>query len=160
MKLFKRMQALALAAIMATMTFETIPAFAAEISESEDAIIIANSNESGIMPCATATLVDQTFNMSVVHTGSTRRYNYNSIWFDCVFTNQDGSALTDGTILAIRLYDATTGQKVTEWQDSSGRCYVNAFSIDSTHSYYFQYVVAYGTPNLRIHMKIQTYVSG
>ena len=71
---------------------------------------------------------------------------------------QDGSKLTDGTILAIRLYDATTGQKVNEWQDSSGHAYVRAFNIDRTHSYYFQYCVAYGTPNLKIHMKIETYV--
>lgn len=160
MKIFKRIQALALAAIMAVMTLGAVPASAAEISDPEDAIIVANSNESVIMPRASATLVDQTFNMSYEHTGSARRYDYDSIWFDCVFTKQDGSALTDGTILAIRLYDATTRKKVTEWQDSSGRAYVRAFSIDRTHRYYFQYCVAYGTPNLKIHMKIQTYVPG
>lgn len=159
MRLFKRIQALALAAIMAVMTIGTVPAFAAEISEPDGAIMVT-CDESGIVPYASATLVDQTFNMSYEHTGSTRRYNYDSIWFDCVFTKQDGSALTDRTILAVRLYDATTGTKVNEWQDSSGRCYVRAFPIDRTHRYYFQYCVAYGTPNLKIHMKIQTYVPG
>ncbi len=157
MKFFKRIQALALAVIMTAMTMGTVPVFAAEISEPEDTIVV-NCDESGIVPYASTTLVNQTFNMSYEHTGATRRYNYNSIWFDYVFTAQDGSKLTDGTILAIRLYDATTGQKVNEWQDSSGHAYVRAFNIDRTHSYYFQYCVAYGTPNLKIHMKIETYV--
>lgn len=158
MKFLKRIQALTLAVVMTAMTFGTTTAFAAEKSDVESNIIdeISSGNEAVTRDSYLQTVVHQTFNMSYEHTGSTRSYSsYSYISFITLFRKQNGSALTDGTILAVRLFDATTGQKVNEWQSSSGNIVSGPIAINKSHRYYFQYCVAYGTPNLQIEMLIQ-----
>lgn len=152
---FKRIQAFLLAAVMAVMTFGTTTAFAAEPSAVATIITDVAPADLGYQ-----TIVHQTFNMSGSHTGSARSYSgYNPISFICLFRNQNGTNITNGTILAVRLYDATTGAKVYEWQGSNGHVMSESIYIDQSHRYYFQYVVAYGTPNLTIEMHIGGYES-
>lgn len=146
MKKGKRFYSLLLAVVMAIMCFGTTTAFAATPQE-----------ETTVEPrAALTTLVDQTFNMSGSHTGSTRMYNVSNMSFVCSFTDQNGNLLDSNTILAIRLYDATTGQLVREWQGSRSTVLSQTFYPNPNHSYYFQYIVAHGVTNLRVHMVIQT----
>lgn len=162
MKKFKRFHALLLAIIMVLMCFGTTTAFAAEstreelVSAGTISVENANANEYSVAPAALETVLHQTFNISGAHTGSTRTYNYDQISFICTFKDRNGNDLSDGTILAVRLYDATTGTKVNEWQGSNGVVMTQLFSIDKTHRYYFQYLVAYGTTNLSLDMLILT----
>lgn len=158
MKLFKRIQSLMLATIMMVMASGTTTAFAAE-NAPENAVWTAteSSEVSDANTAARAglvTLVNDTFNMSGTHRGASRTYNYNAIAFDCSIRDQNGNYLPNGsTILAIRLYDDTNGA-MKEWQTSSNGLVVMSWPITRGHRYHFEYLVAYGTQNLRINMKI------
>lgn len=150
MKLFKRINALTLALVMAVMLFGTSTVFAAEntgnytFSKNTDIQATPYSNK----------LIDQTFNMTGTHVGSTRTYNCNSISFQCYFFNQNGTTLpANGAVLAVRLYDDTTGAFVNEWQ-SNNIVVTGSQSISYGHRYHFEYLVAYGTQSLKINMKI------
>lgn len=160
MNKIKRFYALLLAVIMAIMSIGTTTAFAAETTREEfisiETVSVENVNddESGVMPAVLETVLHQTFSISGVHTGSTRTYNLDQISFICTFKDSNNQTLTDGTILAIRLYDATTNTLVQEWQDSDGDIVTQMFSINRSHRYYFQYLVAYGTQNLNLEMLI------
>ena len=151
MKKFKRILSLFFAVFMAVMTVGATTAFAAETN------VKADYMDNSVSPAATTTIVNQTFNISGSHTGSVRTYNCNGIGFTCTFKDQNGNPLTDGSILAVRLY-TRSGQLVKEWQGSNGMIVVASPSINLTYGgrYYFQYIVAYGTPNMRINMNIYT----
>lgn len=161
MKLFKRISAMMLAVIMTVMTLGTTTAFAAE-PVTEDAVWVTSEeievvdNNELAPQSAVVTVLNQSFSMSGTHTGSTRTYNYNNIGFNCSFTNQNGNTPSDGTVLAVRLYNASTGALVNEWQGSNGYVAAPAFSINYGGRYYFKYLVAYGTQNLKINMWIFT----
>lgn len=155
MKLFKRIQALILATVMMIISSGTTTAFAAENAtwvNTENVEVEHNtttSTSSGLV-----LLVNDTFNMSGTHIGARRTYNYNAIAFDCTIRDQNGNALPNGsTILAIRLHDDTDGA-VKEWQTSSGGLVVLSHPITKGHQFHFEYLVAYGTQNLKITMKI------
>ncbi len=138
MKLFRRINSLVLAVVMAVMLFGATTAFAAENSA---------------VPYSTQ-ILNQTFNMTGTHVGSSRTYNYNSITFNCYFCNQNGSVLpTNGAVLAVRLYDDTTNSFVNEWQGNNG-VVRGTQSITYGHKYHFEYLVAYGTQSLKINMVI------
>lgn len=163
MKNFKRIQAMFLAVIMAVMTIGSTTAFAAEsasngstwVTTDEFEIVgntVSNVSENSNM----ITLVNQSFPMSGVHTGSTRTYNYYTLGFICNFTDQNGNIPSDGTILAVRLYNASTNTFVKEWQGSNGCVLGRTIPITYGNRYYFQYLVAYGTNNLKVDMLIFT----
>lgn len=141
-----------LAIVMAVMTFGATTAFAAENTVQE-----VHSTQTAV-PMALTNIVKQSFNMTGSHTGSTRTYNYSGIGFTCQFTDQNGNKLNDGTILAVRMYNANTGELVREWQSSSGMIIVPSptLKVNRGGRYYFQYLVAYGTQSLRINMSIYT----
>lgn len=156
MKLFKRLQALSLAIVMAIMTMGTTTAFAAEPTTENAAWVDAKDIEV-TATYKTTIIADDTFNISGSHTGSTRTYNYNNMGFNFYFYDQNGNPLPNGsTILAVRRYDDTNGD-VKEWQSSNGSIICGLSPISYGHRYHFQYLVAYGTPNVRIRMQI--YVS-
>lgn len=159
MKFFKRIQTFLLATIMAVMSIGSTTAFAAEKPiEAKTAFnsVIETDAENTTERSALVTLVHQNFKISGSHTGSSRSYGYSYITFTCLFRDQNGNQLPNGsTILAVRLYDATTGQKVNEWQGSNGVVMSQSIAINTSHRYYFQYVVAYGTANLSLEMLIQ-----
>lgn len=151
MRKFKRIQAMFLAVILAVMSIGTTTTFAAENTMS------TNYAEETVSPASLTTIVNQTFNINGYHTGSTRTYNYDGIGFNCTFKDQNGNALTDGSILAVRLY-TSSGQLVKEWQSSNGMIVVASPTLKLTNGnrYYFQYLVAYGTQNMQINMHIYT----
>ncbi len=68
-------------------------------------------------------------------------------------TNQSGQILSDGTILAIRLVDAST-KYTREWQTNSFGLTMSNIPITYGGNYYFEYAVAYGTRDLTLHMRI------
>lgn len=149
----KRFTAILLALIMCIST-SNATVFAKEI-EKKSVLAEQNENElkvntDGVMMMAN---IDDTFNIHGFHRGSTRSYYQNSLSFNITMTNQSGQVLTDGTILAIRLVDASTGY-TREWQTSSYGYSVNNIPITYGGRYYFEYVVAYGTQNLKLRMRI------
>lgn len=158
MKVLKKIQALILVAIIAIMSFGTT-AFAAEVSPKNSVTERFSCTEeipddvNSIQPRILTTIVDQSFTMSSVHTGSTRTYNYNNLGAICTFTDMNGNIPADGTILAIRLYDSNNNL-VKEWQGNGGNVICNTVGINYGGRYYFKYLVAYGTQNLKLHMLI------
>lgn len=99
-------------------------------------------------------LVDDTFNISGSHRGASRTYNYNTISFECSITDQNGNAIPSGsTILAVRLYDDTDGA-MKEWQTSTNKIVITLHPISNGHQFHFEYLIAYGTSNVRVHMQI------
>lgn len=152
MKVLKKIQALTLVAIIAIMSFGTT-AFATEVSPKNSVTEEISDDGNNIQPRILTTIVDQSFTMSSVHTGSTRTYNYNNLGAICTFTDMNGNIPADGTILAIRLYDSNNNL-VKEWQGNGGNVICNTVGINYGGRYYFKYLVAYGTQNLKLHMLI------
>ena len=152
MKVLKKIQALTLVAIIAIMSFGTT-AFATEVSPKNSVTEEISDDGNNIQPRILTTIVDQSFTMSSVHTGSTRTYNYNNLGAICTFTDMNGNIPADGTILAIRLYDSNNNL-VKEWQGNGGNLICNTVGINYGGRYYFKYLVAYGTQNLKVHMLI------
>lgn len=148
MKIIKRFTALLLAAVLGISTFN-VSAFAAPLQETTE-------DEVTLFDASGTPKIDQSFNFVTTHTGSVRTYNSNTISYRIWFWKGDGSTLTDGTILAVRLY-TESGVLVQEnqfGQSSNGYGVVNDIPITYGGRYYFQYVVAYGTPSLRVWMRI------
>lgn len=151
MKLFKRIPSFILAVVMALTVVGTNTAFAAEIDQNTT---ITEASSTATTRSGLVLLVDNTFNMSGTHVGASRTYNYNAIAFDCQVRDKNGNYLPNGsTILAVRLYDDTNGA-MKEWQTSSDGLVVISWPITSGHRYHFEYLVAYGTQDLKITMKI------
>lgn len=157
MKTFKRIQAMFLTVIMAIMTIGTTTAFAAE-PQNEDIVWVEGEeftvgSDSEITPRALTTIVNQKFNISGEHTGSTRTYNYYNVGVICSFKDRNGNIPSDGTILSIQLYNAA-GQKVHEWQGSNGVVLGQTVPITYGGRYFFKYAVAYGTRDLNLEVLI------
>lgn len=149
MKTFKRITSTFLAIIMSFMLLGTNTVFAAEINTADN-VNYNNSSNTTILPKSTSTLIaNDTFYMSGSHTGATRTYNYTSMRFSCYVFDQNGKFTN--TVLAVRLYDDTTGEML-EWQTDS--TLGQTIPITYGHRYHFQYVVAYGTSDLKIIMSI------
>ena len=156
MKIFRRFQVIALAVVMAVMTLGTTTAFAAE-NTTEDAVWVKVDDVEITSPNSDVfadLIADDTWNINGTHTGVTRKYNYSYLDFGLWMYAQDGSSLPSGsTILAIRLYDDTSGG-YREWQTSSEYIFKSTVELTYGHKYHFEYLVAYGTPALKLHMQI------
>lgn len=174
MKTLKRVQAFFFAMVMAIFSTGTT-ALAAETNETtvidsnivdvtynddgsvettyEFEITPDKVNENGIALLSAD--VNQTFNMTTSHRGSSRSYNGN--YLDVTVRVSDVNGNSVGTLLAIRLCDHQTEKILTEiqrWADGSTATYFN-IPITSGTLYYFHYLVAYGSQQtLRVHMEI------
>lgn len=160
MKIFKRIQIMILALVMCLGTVGGTTAFAAEIPEETvetlEFEITPNENNGEISLMATSN-VDDTFNVYLSHTGSSRTYSGRYIRYSIEITDTNGNAVDN--ILAVRLYDSTGSLK------SEGQFWANGslniiqdIPVSSGRSYYFQYLLAYGTARtLRVHMEISSY---
>ena len=160
MKIFKRLQVIFLALVMCLGTVGGTTAFAAEIPEETvetlEFEITPNENNGEISLMATSN-VDDTFNVYLSHTGSSRTYSGRYIRYSIEITDTNGNAVDN--ILAVRLYDSTGSLK------SEGQFWANGslniiqdIPVSSGRSYYFQYLLAYGTARtLRVHMEISSY---
>lgn len=160
MSIFKRVSTFALTLAMvftAVLGIGATTAFAAEVTPEEQEVVesITVSEEVSVSPRVTGAIADDTFNISGYHRGGSRVYNCNYVWIFCHYTNTDGSSLPNGsTILAVRLYDDTTGAFVGEWQSSSGLISQANISVVPGHRYHWEYIVAYGTQNLRLRCQL------
>lgn len=111
---------------------------------------MVNEDGSVIIPRST---IDQSFNMTTSHTGSTRTYYGNAIRFGVIITDTNGNAVDN--IVAIRLYHSS-GRLISEDQVWCNGVQNNReVAISYGSSYYFQYLLAYGTTRtLRVRMII------
>lgn len=167
MRNFRRLGALLLTALMIIGTTNTT-AFAADVSQNNESNVITkpetvyefeitpemvNADGSGIMPMST---IDQSFNMTTSHTGSTRTYYGNTLRYGISVTDANGNAVDN--IVAIRLY-RSNGSLVSEDQVwCNGIRNVREAPISSGSAYYFKYLLAYGTTRtLKVHMYITSY---
>ena len=100
------------------------------------------------------TLVDQSWNFTGSHTGSTRSYGYSTIGYKVEITASNGTKVSDR--ISIELHDTNNGdvQYFTAYGD--GALYgENNIAITSSHSYYFYYKnVSSSTRTMKIHMVI------
>lgn len=160
MKLFKRIQSIALALIMCLGAVTGTTAFAAEVPEETietyDFEITPAENEEEISLLSTSS-VNNTFNVYLEHTGSSRTYSGNYLRYSIEITDTNGNAVNN--ILAVRLYDSKGSLKSEGqfWADGSLNIIQN-IPISSGTSYYFKYLLAYGNARtLRVHMEITSY---
>lgn len=160
MKIFKRIQIMILALVMCLGTVGGTTAFAAEIPEEtvETIEFETTLNESnGEISLMATSNVDDTFNVYLDHTGSSRTYSGNYIRYTIKVTDANGNPVNN--ILAVRLYDSRGSLKCEGqfWADGSISA-VQDIPISSGTSYYFKYLLAYGTARtLRVHMTITSY---
>lgn len=175
MKTFKRISAFFLAMIMAVLSMGTT-AFAVETNEdtsvvngnivdvtyNDDGSIettyeleITQDKENGYGIALLSNPVDQTFTMTDSHRGSTRTYNNNYLNVTVSATDTNGNAVN--TVLAVRLHKSPNGEHLYEMQCAANGLSVTSYDIPITNggTYYFQYLIAYGTQRtLRVHMII------
>lgn len=160
MKIFKRIQIMILALVMCLGTFGGTTVFAAEIPEETVETIefeITPDENSGEISLMATSNVDDTFNVYLDHTGSSRTYSGNYIRYTIKVTDTNGNPVDN--ILAVRLYDSSGSLKCEGqfWADGSISA-VQDIPISSGTSYYFKYLLAYGTARtLRVHMTITSY---
>lgn len=160
MKIFKRIQIMILALVMCLGTIGGTTAFAAEIPEETietyDFEITPAENEEEISLMSTSS-VNNTFNVYMEHTGSSRTYSGNYLRYSIEITDTNGNAVDN--ILAVRLYDSKGSLKSEGqfWANGSLNIIQN-IPVSSGTSYYFKYLLAYGTARtLRVHMEITSY---
>lgn len=144
MKTFKRIQAMFLTVIMAIMTIGTTTAFAAE-PQNEDIIWVEGEeftvgSDSEITPRAYINWLvnNETFTIQSSTAGNPFVCRSNFMTAEINFTPSNGSV-----ILAVRLIDQTTNQRINEWQDSDGHMTFNQ-NVTPGHTYIFEYLKAYG----------------
>ena len=112
-----------------------------------------NEDGSVVMPLSQNSTINQSFYMTTEHTGSTRTYYGNTIRFAITITDANGNAVDN--IVAVRLY-RSSGALMEEHQVRCDGFQNNReVSISSGSSYYFKYLLAYGTARtLKVHMII------
>ncbi len=108
-----------------------------------------DENGYGIMPLD----VDDTFWITNSYTGSTRTYYGNTLRYAITVTDANGNAVN--SVLAVRLYNSKDSM-IREYQfNADGGQYNREISISSGSSYYFKYLLAYGSVRtLKIRMQI------
>lgn len=160
MKIFKRIQIMILALVMCIGTIGGTTVFAAEIPEETvetiEFEITPNESKGEISLMATSN-VNDTFNVYLEHTGSSRTYSGRYIRYSIEITDTNGNPVDN--ILAVRLYDSRGSLKSEGqfWADGSISAVQN-IPVTVGQSYYFKYLLAYGTARtLRVHMTITSY---
>ena len=160
MKIFKRIQIMILALVMCIGTIGGTTAFAAEIPEETVETIefeITPNKSNGEISLMATSNVNDTFNVYLEHTGSSRTYSGRYIRYSIEITDTNGNAVDN--ILAVRLYDSRGSLR------SEGQFWANGainavqdIPVSSGQSYYFRYLLAYGTARtLRVRMTITSY---
>lgn len=160
MKIFKRIQIMILALVMCIGTIGGTTAFAAEIPEETVETIefeITPNKSNGEISLMATSNVNDTFNVYLEHTGSSRTYSGRYIRYSIEITDTNGKPVDN--ILAVRLYDSRGSLKSEGqfWADGSISAVQN-IPVTVGQSYYFKYLLAYGTARtLRVHMTITSY---
>lgn len=160
MKIFKRIQVMFLALVMCLGTVGGTTAFAAEIPEETvetvEFEITPNENTGEVSLMATSN-VDDTFNVYLEHTGSSRTYSGKYIRYTIKVTDANGNPVDN--ILAVRLYDSSNSiRRENQFRADGSISAVQDIPVSSGSSYYFKYLLAYGTARtLRVHMTITSY---
>ena len=162
MNIFKRLTALLLVAIILVLSMNVFALAEERISETEvigtyDFEIIADTDVNNSTVRASTSSIDDTFNVYLEHQGSTRSYSTSNLKYTITITDVNGNAANN--ILAVQLFNSN-GTKILEsqyWADGISYSLQN-ISISTSQSYYFKYVLAYGTARtLKVHMVITNY---
>lgn len=161
MKIFKRLQVMFLALVMCLVSVGGTTAFAAEIPEETVETIefeITPNENNGEISLMSTSNVDDTFNVYLSHTGSSRTYSGRYIRYSIEITDTNGNAVDN--ILAVQFFDSATNTLRREnqfWANGSISA-VQDIPVSSGQSYYFKYLLAYGTARtLRVRMTISSY---
>lgn len=163
MKIFKRIQVMFLALVMCLGSVGGKTALAAEIhNEAKETIAtydfeILTAETGGEIDLLAVSNVNNTFNVYNSHTGSSRNYSGNYLRYCIEITDVNGNPVDN--ILAVQLYDSTNTLRRENqfWADGSLNI-IQDIPISSNRSYYFKYLLAYGTTRtLRVHMEISSY---
>lgn len=163
MKVLKRIYTLLFIAIITISSVGTT-VFAAETKSNEKTVvetfdfeITPQTSNSGIVPINSINSIDNTFNVYLEHRGSNRTYSGNYIRYTIRITDVNGNPVNN--IMAVRLYDANNNLKCEDqfWADGNAHA-VQDIPVSSSTSYYFKYLLAYGTARtLKVHMIITSY---
>lgn len=160
MKNFKRIQILLLALVMCLGTVSGITAFAAEIPQETVETIefeITPSESNREVSLMATSNVNDTFNVYLEHTGSSRTYSGRYIRYTIKVTDSNGNPVDN--ILAVRLYDSSNSiRRENQFRADGSISAVQDIPVSSSTYYYFKYLLAYGTARtLRVHMTITSY---
>ena len=160
MKIFKRIQILLLALVVCLGTVGGITVFAAEIPQETVETIefeITPSESNREVSLMATSNVNDTFNVYLEHTGSSRTYSGRYIRYTIKVTDSNGNPVDN--ILAVRLYDSSNSiRRENQFRADGSISAVQDIPVSSGTSYYFKYLLAYGTARtLRVHMTITSY---
>lgn len=159
----KTIQTLFLALIMVlgtmsiTVSAAEVPETNNEVIASYDFVITPEDNENKEVSLLSTSAVNNTFNVYNSHTGSSRTYSGRYLRYCITITDTNGNPVDN--ILAVRLYDSSnTLRREDQFWADGGLNIIQNIPINSGTAYYFQYLLAYGTPRtLRVHMEISSY---
>lgn len=160
MKTAKKIKGLLLATVMCISTLST-PVLAAETETTSETmeydfeIAPDMIRDDGIAVLSTSS-VDNTFNVTGSHTGSTRSYSGSKLRYSIRITDTNGNAANN--ILAVRFCQNGRTLREDQYWANGSTSVVQGIPISSGQSYYFQYLLAYGTTRtLKVHMVISSY---
>ncbi len=164
MRNFRRLGALLLTALMVISTnttafaAETENVFAENSSVPQEVILDYEfditpdmvGDDGSVMIPLSNTAINQTFNMTSAHTGSTRTYIGNHIEYGVTISGASGN------LLALQYYHSS-GTKISEQQFwCNGEYHHGYIPITSGNSYFIKYLLAYGTPTtITVHMQLR-----
>ena len=161
MNFLKRINIMLLVVIIITFNIGTT-AFASQTSEQTktstktyDFEISSNGEVTEIYKIS-RTNVDDIFSVYLEHTGSSRYYTGNYLRYTITVTDANGNAVDN--ILAVRLCRGSRIEREDQFRADGTSHAVQNIPISSSSSYYFKYLLAYGTARtLRVHMTISSY---
>lgn len=164
MSFFKRIQLIIISFVMLFCSINTT-VFATELTpknltEKEIATLdfeVNSNSQTNAIISSLATDVNNTFNVYGQHTGSARQYYGSKIKYTITITDTNGNSVEN--ILAVQFFNSNN-YKIDEsqfWANGSTNTILN-IPISSGETYYFKYVLAYGTlRTLKVHMVITSY---
>ena len=144
MKSIKRCLLTLLAVVMTLMSVNSVPAFAAELSNDDvqpavDEIAITSST------------VNQTFTMGSYHRGGDRAYSTNRLYVRVVITDANGNPVDNTVDIVLKNYN---GNEVDWFVSADGNMHTKTYNIVAGRVYYFEYYRSGTARTLKVHMII------
>ena len=149
-------------AIVVCIAMLSTTAFAEEQPKATDEVIgtydfeISPSENGGTVSLMSTSNVNDTFNVTGQHTGSSRIYSGNHIRYIITITDSNGNPADN--ILAVRLCRNGSIKRENQFWANGSTSIIQDIPVESGVPYYFEYLLAYGTVRtLKVHMIIESY---
>lgn len=166
MKLIKKVIAIALAlTVILSMGSMPMLTYAADVTDDcnqvevieNDGEVIYDEEITIDSTLASISSLDQTFTMTTYHRGADRKYTGNRLQYSITVTDANGNAVNNA--ISVRLYDYNHSYALADTQvDADGSRTTLTVSITPNRTYYFKYVLTYGTTRtLKVRMQIKSY---